>query len=439
MNKIPIIALIGQQNVGKSTLFNVLTHSRDSLVLNIPGTTRDRIYGSGYDNNQKYIFIDTGGINDENSKMQELINYQTELAIKESDLILYIINGKKNISLNDKTLTKKIRSIGKLCILIINKIDNQDLELAKLNFFDLGFLNIIAISALHKRNIYSLFKCISQNISQKKNSLKQVSKKILIKFSIIGRPNVGKSTLVNKLVNQNHRVLTNKISGTTRDSVSIYLEKDKYNYIITDTAGIRKNGKIKEITEKFAILKTFSSIKKSHISVIICNAEEGLKQQDLHILNFSMKLGTSILLIFNKWDCISLKKKNYIKKELTKRFLFTSQFIKIVFISALYENNFNYLFKIINNIYYHSNHKFSTQKLTKVLQEAVKNHKPPLVCGKKIKFYLSHYIGNNPYKIIIYGKRTNYIKKSYIRYLSSFFKRSFKLIGIPFEIKFKEK
>lgn len=445
---IPIAVLIGRNNVGKSSLFNILTKKRKSLVLDFPKTTRDRKYGyCQLKKNQKMVLIDTAGLNKDSNEIQKKAYEQTLIAIQESNLILFVVNAQDGLVSEEIEIIKKIRKFEKKIILIINKIDKKK-NIANINdFYSLGIQEIQKISVTHNQGIQSLIlkhimpwiklKYKKENFNQKikKN---EKTKKSLIKIALIGRPNVGKSTLINSFLKEN-RMITCNIPKTTLDSVSIPFEYHKKEYCLIDTAGVFKKKKKINNVEKFSIIKTFQTIKKANIILLIIDIIDAnnICNQDLLLADFIIKCGKSIIIVINKWDLLSSLEKKRTKETIKKKLKFL-YFVKIYFISALYKKGIFQIFKSIKEINEISEKKISTSKLTTIMQEAVKKHQPPIIKKRRIKLKYAHLSNSSFLKIIIHGNQLKHLSITYKKYLINFFHEKLKIKNTPIQIKFKE-
>ncbi|WP_133130431.1 ribosome biogenesis GTPase Der [Legionella yabuuchiae] len=430
---IPVIALVGRPNVGKSTLFNRLTHTQDALVADYPGLTRDRQYGDAVFNNKPFIVVDTGGIGVEDLDVDALMSKQSDIALTESDIIFFLVDGRDGLTPVDVDIASRLRKINKSVHLIVNKTDGINEDVARAEFQTLGFSEVHAISAAHNRGIGSLLSIVTQEFSEIDSETIEDSDAIKIAF--IGRPNVGKSTLINRILGE-ERVVVYDMPGTTRDSVAIPFERDEQNYILIDTAGVRRRGRIDEKIEKFSIIKTLQAIKESQVCLLLVDAKEGLTDQDLHLLGFIIEAGKALVIAINKWDGLDEDHKDHVKAEINRRLQF-AQFAKIRFISALHGTGVGNLFKDIGQAYSSAMQSFSTPKLTRLLQDFVAQHPPPLVKGRRIKLRYAHAGGHNPPIIVIHGNQLDSLPNSYKRYLINSFTEQLNLVGTPLKIEFK--
>jgi GTP-binding protein len=433
MNMIPVIAIVGRPNVGKSTLFNCLTRTQDALVSDMPGMTRDRQYGEAEVADYRFIVIDTGGLTTEKSELDQLTVNQAQQAMMEADQILFVVDGREGITASDKSIAEKLRSLNKSITLVVNKMEDKDPEIMLADFFGLGFGTPQPISAAHRRGITELVQHVFQHLSQPEEAKEKTDEGI--KLAIVGRPNVGKSTLINRMLGE-ERVIVSDQPGTTRDSIFVPLERHDKKYTVIDTAGIRRRGKIFEATEKFSVVKTLKAVQACHVVLFIMDAHEGVTDQDLKLLGFVLETGKSLVIAINKWDGLSTDEKDRARSSIDRRLNFVS-FAKIHFISALHGTGVGNLFDSINEAYVSANKKLSTPLLTKVLQEAVNTHTPPLVQGRRIKLRYAHAGGHNPPRIVIHGNQVASLPDSYRRYLSNYFQQALELVGTPVRVELK--
>jgi GTPase len=432
---IPVIAIVGRPNVGKSTLFNRVTKSRDAIVANQSGLTRDRQYGEGFFADKKFIVIDTGGIGDEEHELDHLMASQSKQAIVESDVVLFMVDARAGLTAADEMVADRLRSLNKKVFLVLNKIDGVDVDVASAEFHGLGFGKIMPIAASHGRGINILLKEVLATFAEKQeDQFEDIEQGI--KVAIIGRPNVGKSSLVNRILGE-ERVTVFDQPGTTRDSIFIPFERRGVNYTIIDTAGVRRRGKLKEKVEKFSVIKALQAIEKCHVVVCMVDAREGIVEQDLRLLGFVLDSGKALLIAVNKWDGLEEDERVAIKRELDRRLVFV-EYAKLHFISALHGSGVGNLFESIGKAYSSAMKKISTPQATKMLEHAVATHQPPLVRGRRIKLRYAHVGGHNPPIIVIHGTQVKSLPLSYKRYLENFFRDKLKLVGTPIRIELRE-
>ncbi len=434
---LPVIALVGRPNVGKSTLFNRLTRSRDALVADYEGLTRDRKYGEANIHGHRFIVIDTGGLTGEEQGIDEAMAQQSLAAIEEADEVLLMVDAKAGLMPADESIVNHIRRFGKKFKIVANKIDGVD-EAAAAEFYNLGVEHVFPITATHGRGVKQLIDELlnSYEIEQKEEEQKNKGTRI----AIVGRPNVGKSTLVNRMLGE-ERVVVYDHPGTTRDSIYIDYEREdksgnKKDYTLIDTAGVRRRKKVDEAIEKFSILKTLKAISDAHVTVLLVDAREGLVDQDLHLMSHIVDAGRALVIGINKWDGLSQEAKADIKNDLERRLAF-NDFAEIRFLSALHGTGVGELYKSVDIAYKAATQDLSTPQLTKVLEKAVFDHPPPLVSGRRIKLRYAHAGGQNPPIIVIHGNQTDSVPKHYTRYLEKTFRRTFQLYGTPVRVEYR--
>ena len=432
----PVIALVGRPNVGKSTLFNRLTRSRDALVANIPGLTRDRQYGEGSYDEKSFIVIDTGGISGYEDGIDLEMASQSLQAIDEAGICLFLVDARDGLTPDDNKIVNYLRKNSKNSYLIVNKVDGLDPDQACSDFFSLGISNVFPITATQGRGVDKLLKAVLKDATEDLNEQSEEDEEIAgIKIAIAGRPNVGKSTLVNRMLGE-ERVVVYDQPGTTRDSVYIPFERRGKKYTLIDTAGIRKRGKTKETVEKFSVVKSLQAIKDANVVILLVDAHDSIVEQDLHLLGYVIDSGRALVIAINKWDGMGADQKDLIKSDIRRRFTFVD-FAKIHFISALHGTGVGDLYKSIHKAYDSAKKKLSTNQLTKVLQRAVTDHAPPVVNGRRIKLRYAHPGGHNPPTIVIHGKQTKKLPGHYCRYLEKTFRNILKLEGTPVRIELR--
>ncbi|MFP6805702.1 MAG: ribosome biogenesis GTPase Der [Pseudomonadales bacterium] len=432
----PVIALVGRPNVGKSTLFNRLTGTRDALVASYPGLTRDRQYGRGAIGEFDYVVIDTGGLTGEDLGINKSMAQQVRQAIDEADLVLFLVDSKDGRVAGDEAIADNLRHQGVSILLVANKIDGQNPDFVAGEFSSLGFGEPAYVSATNGHGISNLVnEKIAGHDAIHIDPTAVDNTESGIKFAIVGRPNVGKSTLVNRLLGED-RVVVFDEAGTTRDSVYIPYERNGTAYTIIDTAGVRRRGKVKETVEKFSIIKTLDAISNANVVILMIDAREGIVDQDLHLLSHILDAGRALIFAVNKWDGTDLEQKNYIRSELERRLVFID-FAKTHFISALHGSGVGDLYKSINKAYDSATRKIQTAELNEILERALRDHQPPLVKGRRIKLRYAHIGGNNPPIIVIHGNQTASVPESYRRYLQHKFIKALRLEGTPIRFEFK--
>ncbi len=432
---IPVIALVGRPNVGKSTLFNQLTRSRDALVADYSGLTRDRKYGEGRLEERDFIVVDTGGISGNEIGIDSAMASQSFLAIEEADIVLFLVDGRAGIHPADTMIAEHLRRCGKPFHLVVNKTDGIDPDVAVSDFFQLGLgVDPFAIAASHGRGTRLLIEVVLQSFPvDEGGSADELSSGVRI--AVVGRPNVGKSTLVNRMLGED-RVVVFDEAGTTRDSIYIPYERDGEKYTLIDTAGVRRRKNIKETVEKFSIIKTLQAIKDAHVVVAVMDAQEGLTDQDLHMLGFVLDSGRALVIALNKWDGMTADARDSIKRQLERKLVF-ADFATIHFISALHGTGVGDLYVSVDQAYSSAMGKWPTNRLTKLLEDVVADHQPPLVNGRRIKLRYVHQGGSNPPLFIVHGNQTSQLPDSYKRYLQNRFISILEIKGTPVRFEFR--
>jgi GTP-binding protein len=428
----PVIALVGRPNVGKSTLFNVMTQSRDALVADYPGLTRDRKYGHGSFDNKNFIVIDTGGLSGENEELDEHMAAQTLHAIEESSVVLFLVDARDGMTAADENIAAHIRRTGKTVYLVLNKTDGLDAAMVASEFYAMGLGEPIAIAASHNRGIRPLLEKVLQPFAQDEPGIDEHSG---IKVAFVGRPNVGKSTLVNRVLGE-ERVVVFDMPGTTRDSIFIPFERDNKRYTLIDTAGVRRRRSVHEAVEKFSVIKTMQAIEEANVVVMMMDAQKEIADQDLHLLGFILEAGRALVLVINKWDGLDDYQKDKIRADVDKQLVFIN-FAEIFYISALHGSSVGKLYAAIDRAYESATRDLSTPKLTRILERAMEAHQPPLVRGRRLKLRYAHQGGVNPPRIIIHGNQTDQVPASYQRYLTNYFLDAIHSVGTPIKIEFK--
>jgi GTP-binding protein len=443
---LPVIALVGRPNVGKSTLFNRLTRRRDAIVADFAGLTRDRQYGEVIWEERRFLFVDTGGLSGNEEGIDSAMAEQSLLAIEEADLVLFMVDCKAGLLPSDIVIAKHLRTTERKVLIVANKVDGHDPDVAIAPFYELGLGDIHATTATHGRGVNLLMQQVDATLpvvveavqedldgeSTENDSEEQLS---AIKIAIVGRPNVGKSTLVNRMLGED-RVVVYDEAGTTRDSIYINYERHGRPYTIIDTAGIRRRKNISLTVEKFSIVKTLQSIEDANVVVLLLDASEGVVDQDLHLMGHVIESGRALVVALNKWDGLETEFKEYVRNELERRLRFVD-FADMHFISALHGTGVGNLYKSIEKAFASATDRFSTNHLTNVLQMATKEHQPPVVRGHRIKLRYAHAGGHNPPIIVIHGNQTADVPGHYVRYLEKTFRRVLDLHGTPVRIQFR--
>lgn len=429
---IPVFALVGRPNVGKSTLFNRMTKTQDALVADFPGLTRDRQYGQAVYEGKPFIVVDTGGIGVDDIAVDKLMSKQSAIALDEADAVLFIVDGRAGLTGIDVSVAENLRKLGKKLYLIVNKTENLDDDIACSDFQSLGISTVLPISAAHGQGINSLLDTL---LSHFEVEVPEAIEDKAVKIAFAGRPNVGKSTLINRILGE-ERVVVYDMPGTTRDSISIPFTRDEKQYCLIDTAGVRRKSRVDEKIEKFSVIKTLQAIKEAHVCLQLLDASEGITDQDMNLLGFIIESGKALVIAVNKWDGLSSEHKEHVKEELSRRLHFAN-FAKIRFISALHGSGVGTLFKDIDEAYNSATQSFSTPRLTRLLEDISTKHTPPCVNGRRIKLRYAHLGGHNPPVIVIHGNQLSALPESYKRYLNNEFIKHLDLVGTPLKLEFK--
>lgn len=434
----PVIALVGRPNVGKSTLFNRLTRSRDALVADLPGLTRDRHYGEGRVGERPFLVIDTGGFEPVAKEgIMHQMALQTKQAVAEADVVIFIVDGRQGMTPHDKTITDFLRKSGRKVMLVVNKGEGMKYSAVVADFYELGMGDPYVISAAHGDGVADL---VEEALDEAFAVRPQVAEELEpaargIKIAIVGRPNVGKSTLVNTLIGE-ERVIAFDMPGTTRDSIEVPFERDGKNYTLIDTAGIRRRGKVFEAIEKFSVVKTLQSISEANVVILLLDAQQDISEQDAHIAGFILETGRALVVAVNKWDGLRTDERDEIKIDIDRKLDFLS-FAKTHFISALKNTGIGPLLKSVDAAYAAATADLSTPRLTRALIEAVEKQEPRRKGSIRPKLRYAHQGGQNPPIIVIHGNALDSVGEPYKRYLEKHFRDTFNLVGTPLRIELR--
>jgi GTP-binding protein len=442
---IPTIALVGRPNVGKSTLFNRLTRSRDAIVADYPGLTRDRHYGHGRGGTKPYLVIDTGGFEPvAKTGIMAAMARQTRQAIDEADVVIFIVDGREGVTSQDREIATLIRRSAQRYLLAVNKTEGMARERVTADFFELGLGEPLPISSAHGDNVRELVELALEPFPDPDSETDDQSeaaderaeaRAIRPRIAIVGRPNVGKSTLVNTLLGE-ERVIAFDEPGTTRDSIYLDFEREGEPYTLIDTAGVRRRGKISEAVEKFSVIKTLQAIEDANVAVLLVDARQEISDQDAHIAGFILEAGRALVVAVNKWDHLDPGQREHIRREFDRKLGFLA-FARHHYISALEGSGITELFKSIREAYAAANAKLPTPRLTRALQQAVQKQQPPRDGLGRPKLRYAHQGGMNPPIVVVHGSALHAIPESYKRYLEHFFRDAFKLQGTPLVVQFK--
>ncbi len=434
----PIIALVGRPNVGKSTLFNRLTQSYNALVTDYAGLTRDRIYGKVSTQDCSFTLIDTGGVTEQSGDLPDLVREQVQLALKEADVVFFVVDGRAGLTVNDEMIAVSLRNVGKPVMLVVNKGEDQPREVITTDFYSLGLGEPYLISALRGNGIANLLFSLQTarpDLTTIDYKLSEDSKQV-IHLAVLGRPNVGKSTLVNGMTGEK-RVIVSAESGTTRDGIYIPFVKEGIDYMLIDTAGLRRRSKVSETVEKLSVVKTLQTLDNANVVILVMDAHQGVSDQDIRLAGLILKSGRAVVIAVNKCDGMTKSQRQLVATDIERRLSFL-RFADIHFISALHGRGIGLLFTSAKKAYDSAMAELSTTALTCALENAVTYHQPPLINGRRIKFRYAHSGGKNPPRIVIHGNQINATPHSYRRYLENVFRDTLKLQGTPIFIEFKQ-
>jgi GTPase len=434
----PVIALVGRPNVGKSTLFNRLTRSRDALVADLPGLTRDRHYGEGRVGDRPFLVIDTGGFEPvaKEGIMHEMA-LQTRQAVAEADIVVFIVDGRQGMTPHDKTITDFLRKSGRKVMLVVNKSEGMKYSAVTADFYELGLGDPYVISAAHGDGVNDLVnEALDLAFAQRPEDAEELEPAERgVKIALVGRPNVGKSTLINTLVGE-QRVIAFDMPGTTRDSIEVPFERDGKHYTLIDTAGIRRRGKVFEAIEKFSVVKTLQSVSEANVVVLMLDAQQDISEQDAHIAGFILESGRALVVAVNKWDGLQSDQRDQVKIDIDRKLDFLS-FAKQHYISALKGTGVTQLMKSVDAAYAAATANLSTPRLTRALELAVEKQEPKRKGGTRPKMRYAHQGGQNPPVIVIHGNALDGVTDPYKRYLEKHFRDTFNLVGTPLRIELR--
>ncbi len=429
---IPTVALVGRPNVGKSTLFNKIVGKKISIIEDFPGVTRDRIYQTTTYNNKKFHLVDTGGIDASKLAFNDEIKMQAEIAINDADIVVFIVDGKEGLTSNDLIVRDLLRKSKKEVIVAINKVDVKTAKDNIYDFYELGFDEYIPISSIHNTGYIELMNAITKNFKEYEEEEDN-----RLKFSFIGRPNVGKSSLMNALLNE-ERVVVSDVAGTTRDSIDSVLKYHNEEYILIDTAGMRKKGKVFESVEKYSLFRSLKSIDRSDICLVVINAEEGITEHDKHIAGYAIERGKGLIFVVNKWDTVKDKTINEYEKLMRAEFQFAT-YAPIIFVSALTKKRLHTLMPAVIKVGENIKREIPTSILNNVILDAYQLNIPPSYKGKRLKIYFSSQTGTKPPKFTLRVNNKGLIHFSYERYLENKLRENFELTGTPIVLQFKNR
>lgn len=430
---LPVFVLVGRPNVGKSTLFNRLTGTRDALVADFPGLTRDRQYGYGSFEDKRFVVVDTGGLMPESSDpLAALAEDQAQIALEDADHIFFLTDVQAGCHGSDREISKLLRKTGKPITLLVNKAEGLNKATSAADFYSLGLGEPLPVSAQHGDGIGALLRSLLEHVP---TSEAQVLDDCEVRVAIVGRPNVGKSTLVNRLVGE-ERVVAADQPGTTRDAIRVPFEYDGKPFVLIDTAGVRRRSRVEEVIEKFSIVKTLQAIEQAHVVVAVVDARNDIGEQDARLLGLIAERGRAIVLAVNKWDSLSSDVREQVRYQVTLKLPFLD-YVPVHFISAKHGSGLGELMIDVQQAFEGATIEMPTPELTRILERSVEAHSPPAVLGRRIKLRYAHQAGRNPPKILIHGNQTEKLPVHYRRYLINEFRAAFKLKGVPLQVAFK--
>jgi GTP-binding protein len=433
---LPVIALVGRPNVGKSTLFNALTRSRDALVADMPGVTRDRHYGVCRTGERPFVVVDTGGLSGVEEGIDALTAQQVRLAIDEAQVLVFVVDARDGLLSQDRHILDELRRSGKPIIAAVNKTDGLDEENALAEFAVFGIAKTLPLSAAHNRGTEDLIAAALPLLPEDTHEELAPDDEGSIRVAIVGRPNAGKSTLINRLLGED-RLIVSDVAGTTRDPIRVPLERDGKRYTLIDTAGVRRKARVDEGIEKFSVIKTLQSMAAAQVVVVMIDARENLADQDLTLIGHAIDEGRALVIAVNKWDGMDTYQREQCQRALERRLVFVN-WAKQVFISALHGSGLRELMRAIVRAHTSATRELGSSDLTRTLERAYESYQPPLVRGHAPKLRFAHPGGSNPPTIIIHGSRTKHIAPAYRRYLENFFRQRYKMEGTPIRIEFRD-
>jgi GTP-binding protein len=429
---LPVVTLVGRPNVGKSTLFNRLTKSRDALVADFPGLTRDRQYGVGRLGPGAYIVVDTGGLGGRAEGVEALMERQVVLAVEEADHLLFLVDARDGCTGTDEEIAERLRRTGKPVTLVVNKTDQSDPALATAEFHALGLGEPVAIAAAQGRGVRPLMEAVLARLPQAEAPPEEETG---IQIAVVGRPNAGKSTLINRLLGE-ERVVACDIPGTTRDSIFVPFERAGRRYTLIDTAGVRRRARVRDAVEKFSVVKTLQAIETSNVVILLLDARAGVGEQDATLAGHVVESGRALVIAVNKWDGLAGDEREAVRRTLSRKLGFLD-FAATHFVSALHGSGVGLLLDEVDRVYANAARDLPTPEINRVLEAAVAEHQPPLVHGRRIKLRYAHQGGRNPPVVVIHGNQTEALPESYRRYLVNYFRRALDLAGTPLRIELR--
>jgi len=431
---LPVVALVGRPNVGKSTLFNALTGTRDALVSDVPGLTRDRKYGYGKNALHRFIVVDTGGLVESPRGIEQLMAQQTQRAIAEADRVVFLVDGQSGVESSDRFVADVLRKSGKAVTVAVNKCEGRDSEVAISEFHGFGLGEPQSLSAAHRQGIDELMDHVLAGIAPPAEDAAEAVARAT-RVCVVGRPNVGKSTLINRLLGEERMIATDQ-PGTTRDTVHVPFERDGQAYVLIDTAGVRRRARIEEQLEKWSVIKTLQAIDDAHVVIGVLDAQETVAEQDATLLGIVAERGRAMVIAVNKWDHVTPEHRDEIRSQLALRLRFLD-FAPLHFISALHGSGVGEMMQSVREAHAAAMRELPTPELTRVLEAAIRQHQPPLVRGRRIRLRYAHQGGRNPPVIVVHGSQANRTPEDYRRFLMNSYREAFSLWGTPVRVEFR--
>ncbi|HHB12999.1 MAG TPA: ribosome biogenesis GTPase Der [Chromatiales bacterium] len=435
----PVVALVGRPNVGKSTLFNVLTRSRDALVADHPGLTRDRKYGIGRVGDADYLVVDTGGLGLELEALDERMARQTAQAVQEADAVVFLVDAREGLTARDEEIAQRLRESGKPVVLAVNKTDGLDVEQALSEFYRLGIAPVVPIAAAHGRGVHRLVDAVMQVLPEEIRGSAVAEREVGagegIRIAFVGRPNVGKSTLINRLLGE-ERLVTLDRPGTTRDTVEVPFEREGRRYVLIDTAGVRRRARVREAVEKFSVIKSLQAAERADVVVMVLDAREGVTEQDATLLGLVLEMGRAVVLVVNKWDGLTAEQKARVRAGIARRLGFLD-FCERIEVSALHGTGVGLILPAVQRADQAARFRIPTPELNRLLEQAVAAHQPPMSRGRRIKLRYAHQVGIRPPTIVVYGTQATRLPAAYRRYLINTIRKTYGLVGSPIRLELR--
>ncbi|MCP5149314.1 MAG: ribosome biogenesis GTPase Der [Ectothiorhodospiraceae bacterium] len=432
---LPVVAIVGRPNVGKSTLFNCLTRTNEALIADAPGMTRDRHYGVARHGEHRFVVVDTGGLDDSDDAIARLVSTQALRAATEADVILLVTDARDGLTAADADIADRLRRIGRPMVAVVNKVDGVDVVAATAEAHRLGIDPVLAVSAVHRRGLEPLLRAIRSHLPPPDTDDAEGERAPGARVAFVGRPNVGKSTLVNRLVGE-ERVIAHDMPGTTRDSIEVPFEREGRAYVLIDTAGLRRRARVSERIEQVSAIRTLQAVEACEVVVVVLDGTEGVTDQDLALIGQVVDAGRALVIAVNKWDQVAADDRDMVRLELERRLGFVD-YARVQFVSALRGSGVDVLMRRVDEAHAGARRQLSTPELTRILHDAVQANPPPTVRGRRIKLRYAHQGGSAPPTVVIHGNQTEHVPGHYRRYLARIFREAFQLTGTPIRIELR--